>query len=74
MPFYDLRCTACNHEFNIQASWVDKEAASIPCPVCGDFKLNTVFKSAPNYLKTQEEESSCPHSHVCGSGCCHYPH
>ncbi|MDL2327848.1 zinc ribbon domain-containing protein [Ruminococcaceae bacterium OttesenSCG-928-A11] len=68
MPYYDLRCPACDKEYNISASIADKTEKRIPCPDCGSLELETVYNSAPAYVKG---DSGCPNRHVCGSGCCH---
>lgn len=69
MPFYDLRCTRCEREFNLRASMREKSEKTIPCPHCGSVELETVYKSAPNVIGKAAPE--CPHSHICGSGCQH---
>ncbi|MCL1896762.1 MAG: zinc ribbon domain-containing protein [Clostridiales bacterium] len=72
MPFYDLRCTRCDKEFNIMASMSDKTNRTIPCPECGSIDMETVYKSAPFYIKGGREAApACQNSHVCGAGCPH---
>ena len=68
MPFYDLRCPECDKEFNIFASMSDKSEKRIACPECGSYDMQTVFKSAPAYIKGVKS-SECPNRHVCGAGC-----
>ena len=70
MPFYDLRCGECGKEFNISASISDKVEKRIPCPGCGSFGLETVYKGAPAHIKGRQG-GECPNSHVCGAGCRH---
>ena len=70
MPFYDLRCSACGKEHNISASIADKTEKRIPCPDCGSFELETVYNSAPAYVKNTRS-GECPNRHVCGKGCHH---
>ncbi|MDR1538575.1 MAG: zinc ribbon domain-containing protein [Clostridiales bacterium] len=70
MPFYDLRCPVCNKEFNIYASMADKAEKRISCSECGSHDLETVFKSAPAYIKSRKN-SDCPSRHICGEGCRH---
>ena len=67
MPFYDLKCPECEKEFNIKASMAEKTENRIHCPECGSHKLETVFKSAPAFIKSRE---SCPNNHGCGGGGC----
>ena len=71
MPFYDLRCTDCDKEFNIKASIKDKTDKNIKCPECGSYNMESVFKSANFYVKgiKNDKMPECPHSKVCGSGC-----
>jgi ATP-dependent Lhr-like helicase len=69
MPFYDLRCPKCQKEYNIAASMADKTERRIPCPDCGSFELETVYKSAPAFIKSRGDAAAvCPHSSICG-GC-----
>ena len=70
MPFYDLRCDKCGKEFNVSAAIADKTEKRVPCPDCGSFDLETVYKSAPAYIKNTRD-GECPSRHVCGSGCRH---
>jgi len=70
MPFYDLHCPKCNKEYNIFAMMAEKSEKRIPCPDCGSFDLDTVFKGVPAYIKSKQV-SKCPNRHVCGSGCRH---
>ena len=73
MPFYDLFCGKCNKEYNIMASMADKTNRLIPCPDCGSTDLDTVYNSAPNYIKSLGDSApACPNRSVCGgSGCRH---
>ena len=67
MPFYDLKCTKCNNEFNIRASMEERENGRIKCPDCGDSRLETIFKSI-GILKTKEKRTfACPNIEKCGS-------
>ena len=71
MPFYDLRCAECDKEFNIAAKISEKSEKRIPCPECGSFELETVYKGAPAYIKGSKTPE-CPNSRACGSsGCAH---
>ena len=72
MPFYDLHCKNCDKEFNIKASMSDKTERKIQCPDCNSTEMESVFKSAPFYVKsTANGNPRCPQSEVCGSGCRH---
>ena len=70
MPFYDLRCSECEKEFNISAKISEKTEKRIPCPECGSFEMKTVYKSAPAYIKSTKTQE-CPNRHICGAGCHH---
>ena len=70
MPFYDLRCTSCDKEFNIMASMDDKVARRIPCPECGSTDMETVYNSAPAYIKSRGAPE-CANSSACGASCPH---
>jgi len=69
MPNYDLHCPNCNREYNIRASIKEKSEKLIPCPDCGSFELETVFKAAPAYVKGAGKVVSCPQQSSCGSSC-----
>ena len=72
MPTYDLHCKKCNREHNIRASMSEKSQKRIPCPDCGSFELETVYKSAPAYVKGGgRPPASCPQRAGCGSACPH---
>ena len=72
MPFYDLRCTSCDRDFNIMASMSDKAERRIPCPECGSMEMTTVYKSAPYYIKGRGDTPAvCPNSRACGMSCPH---
>ena len=72
MPFYDLLCVRCDKEFNIMASMADKADRRIPCPECGSTDMETVYKSAPFYIKGgQAAAPACPNIHDCGASCPH---
>ena len=70
MPYYDLYCPSCDKEYNIAAKMSDKIAKTIACPDCGSVELETVFKTAPAYIKSMKQ-AECPNRHVCGAGCRH---
>ena len=75
MPFYDLHCTSCDGEFNISASMADKTERRIPCPECGSTDMETVYKSAPFFIKNRgggDNMPVCANRNVCGMGCPHY--
>lgn len=72
MPFYNLRCKVCGHEFEKYASI--SERADIVCPECGKKKLETVMgnTSAAVIIKNEAKgANACPNAHICG-GCCHH--
>ena len=73
MPFYDLLCKECNQEFNIMASMAEKTDRRIPCPECGSTNMDTVYKSAPYYIKNGggEPAAACPNIQTCGAACPH---
>jgi len=69
MPFYDLRCTHCDKEFNIMATMADKTERRINCPECGSTDMETVYNSAPAYIKGAAPE--CANIGACGASCPH---
>jgi len=74
MPFYDLRCVDCNKESNIKATMAEKTEHRIPCPECGSTNMETVYKSAPAYIKSSGDAAMpmCPSSSACGNTGCRY--
>ena len=69
MPYYDVRCEKCASEHNIQASMTEKTEKRIPCPACGSFELETVFKTAPAVIKGGS--APCPQRSSCRAHCPH---
>ena len=73
MPFYDLRCIDCETTSNIRATMAEKEENRIPCPECGSTNLETLYISAPAYIKSSSESSpACPSSSSCGNSGCRF--
>jgi len=73
MPFYDLRCVDCEKESNIKATMDDKTKRLIPCPHCGSTNMETVYKSAPAFIKSSGETMpACPGSNTCGNSGCRF--
>ena len=70
MPNYDLRCTSCKSEHKIRASMAEKAEKRIPCPSCGSFEMETVFKTAPAYVRGTGT-ATCPQRGGCGASCPH---
>ena len=70
MPKYNLYCPACEQEHGIWASMTEKSQKKIPCPDCGSFELETIFKSAPAYVKGSNA-APCPNRVGCGHSCPH---
>ncbi|MCL2373096.1 MAG: zinc ribbon domain-containing protein [Defluviitaleaceae bacterium] len=67
MPNYDLHCKTCNTDHNIRASMAEKAEKRIPCPSCGSFEMETLFKAAPAYVKGSAAVV-CPQRNNC-AGC-----
>ena len=73
MPFYDLYCKSCDKEYNIRASMEDKTERRIQCPDCSSTEMESVYKSAPFYVKNRAGGNpTCPQSKVCGAGGCRH--
>ncbi|MCL2392314.1 MAG: zinc ribbon domain-containing protein [Oscillospiraceae bacterium] len=71
MPFYDLYCPGCDSEHNIMATMADKTNRNIPCPNCGTTNLETLYRSAPAYIKGGGDMPFCANAHSCGAVCPH---
>jgi len=71
MPFYDLKCKNCETESNIRATMAEKTENRIPCPKCGSTNMETLYKSAPAYIKNPGDTApSCPSATTCtNTGC-----
>ena len=70
MPNYDLRCLKCSGEYNIRASIAEKSEKRILCPDCGSHDLESIFKTAPAYVKGASV-TKCPQRKSCGASCPH---
>ena len=70
MPNYDLYCPSCEREYKIRASMTEKSENRIPCPDCGSFELETVFKTPPAHVKSSGS-LPCPNKAGCGASCPH---
>jgi len=68
MPNYDLYCPSCAQEYKIKATMTEKSEKNIPCPDCGSFELETIFKAPPAYVKGFGP-TSCPNRAGCGTSC-----
>jgi len=73
MPFYDLRCLSCENESNIKATMAEKTEKRIPCPQCGSFEMETVYTSAPAFIKNRSADvPACPSRSACGNTGCRF--
>jgi len=74
MPFYDLRCVDCDNEANIKATITEKTEGHIPCPKCGSTNMETVYTTAPAFIKNSGSgpAPTCPSSSSCGNGGCRF--
>ncbi|OEH86604.1 hypothetical protein BHU72_10115 [Desulfuribacillus stibiiarsenatis] len=43
MPIFDLQCKDCKHEYQVRASYEERQNAK--CPACGSEKKAPVFKA-----------------------------
>jgi len=71
MPFYDLKCSKCGHEFNVMAKMSERSEKLIKCPECGSNELEAVFKNVNIVQSRKSEGGECPNIHRCG-GCCNH--
>lgn len=72
MPNYDLKCVSCEAEFKQRASMTEKSEKLIPCPECGSFELETLFKAPPAYVKGVKA-AECPNRSSGSSACARCP-
>jgi len=73
MPFYDLRCSNCNSESNIRATISEKTEHLIACPQCGSTDMETIYISAPAYIKgSADSVPACASSSSCGNTGCRF--
>jgi len=73
MPFYDLKCMDCGVESNVRASMAEKTEGRVHCPECDSVNMETVYNSAPAYIKsTGSSMPSCPSSSSCGNSGCRF--
>jgi len=70
MPYYDLKCSDCENEFNAKASMDERSSAAIQCPACGSYRLETIFRKV-NVVRSLGDEACCPVGETGGcGGCC----
>ena len=73
MPFYDLHCLDCEKESNVKATMAEKTERRIQCPQCGSTNMETVYNSAPAYIKSSGDSMpACPSSSACGNRGCRF--
>ena len=78
MPYYDLRCESCQHEFNLKASIRERSEGQLHCPHCGSTQLAGQFKQV-NILRYRGRDCDvCSGQSVargggcgCGGACSH---
>jgi putative FmdB family regulatory protein len=81
MPYYDLRCEKCTHEFSVKATMQERSDGQIQCPACGSGELATVYRKV-NILKYKGKDCDvCPgpaapmaRGGCCGGACSHRHH
>lgn len=69
MPFYDLHCKECDHEFNAYATITERTEKQIACPECGGVEHNTILKDGAAII-VKNSGGDCP-SGGCCPGCKH---
>ncbi len=67
MPYYQLKCADCDHEFEAKASMEERGSQAIRCPSCGSFRMETLFRNL-NVIRTRGDKNACE-SGACRSGC-----
>jgi putative FmdB family regulatory protein len=72
MPYYDLKCSECEHEFNARASMDERSTAAIRCPACGSVRLETIFRKVNILRSRRDVPEGCPAEAggACPGGCC----
>lgn len=69
MPYYELRCTNCQTEFNVKASIQERTEKSIRCPNCASQELEAIYRKV-NILRHKDSEcEACSLSDSTGSCC-----
>jgi putative FmdB family regulatory protein len=74
MPLYGYQCNRCNHEFEVRASFREKEMGIRPvCPICQSDDTHQVL-SVGLFVRGGSVETSSIQSPYCGpnsgTGCC----
>ena len=67
MPFYDLECRGCGHEFNAYATITERTSNEIKCPECGGIEHQTILKDGAAIIVKKDEGCAracpgCPHA------------
>lgn len=72
MPFYALRCRACGHTFEQQATIRQRTERELICPACGSRELAPDYTAgSAHVVRRTGDASACPHQGQCGcGGCC----
>lgn len=72
MPYYDLRCSKCQKEFNIKASIQERTDLLIGCPDCGSNELETIYRTVNVIHALNKDCDVCPGASRTPSrgGCC----
>ncbi len=69
MPYYELRCSSCDKEFNIKATIRERSEKLINCPDCASAELETVYRQV-NILRYRGKDCDvCPTAASLGPGC-----
>ena len=69
LPYYDLRCAACQTAFSIKATVKDRTDKSISCPDCGARDLETIYRKVHILRYKNKDCDVCPGSSAFSGGC-----
>ena len=70
MPYYEVRCTQCQTEFNVKATIQERTDNNIRCPSCDSRELETIYRKV-NVLRFKDKDCDvCPSPGALPGGSC----
>lgn len=70
LPYYELRCENCKHEFTVKASIQERTEKQIYCPSCQSNELANIYRTV-NILRYKNKACDhCPGLPDTQHGCC----
>ncbi|MGI6326933.1 MAG: FmdB family zinc ribbon protein [Saccharofermentanales bacterium] len=68
MPYYDLSCKNCLHQFNVKATIQERSDRLIRCPECQSTELEAIYRTVNFVRRLNKDCDVCPRSGSRSSG------